>query len=82
MIAYILIKTRAGRSKSLVEQLQTFKGVEEAAAVYGEADVVAKVDVPDESDLARLVMEQIQGIPTVESTKTLVVVEGMTLPPE
>jgi DNA-binding Lrp family transcriptional regulator len=82
MIAYVLIKTKAGRSKSLVDQLQTFEGVEEAAAVYGGADVVAKVQVPDESALARLVMEKIQGIPMVESTQTLIVVEGMTSPPE
>ena len=82
MMAYVLIKTRAGRSKSLVEQLQTFEGVEEAAAVYGGADVVAKVEVPDSSALSRLVMERIQGIPTVESTQTLIVVEGMTTPPE
>ncbi len=82
MIAYVLIKTRAGRSKSLVEQLETFEGVEEASAVYGGADVVAKVEVPDASALARLVMEKIQGIPAVESTQTLIVVEGMTTPPE
>jgi len=82
MIAYVVIKTRAGRSKSLVEQLQTFEGVEEAAAVYGGADVVAKVEVTDESALARLIMEKIQGIPMVESTQTLIVVEGMTTPPE
>ena len=82
MIAYVLIKTRAGRSKSLVEQLQTFEGVEEAAAVYGGADVVAKVEVPDETALSRLVMEKIQGIPIVESTQTLIVVEGIAFPPE
>lgn len=82
MMAYVLIKTRAGRSKSLVEQLQTFEGVEEAAAVYGGADVIAKVEVPDESALARLVMEKIQGITAVESTQTLIVVEGMAAPPE
>jgi DNA-binding Lrp family transcriptional regulator len=82
MIAYVLIKTKAGRSKSLVDQLQTFEGIEEAAAVYGGADVVAKVEVPDESALARLIMEKIQGIPMVESTQTLIVVEGMTTPPE
>jgi DNA-binding Lrp family transcriptional regulator len=82
MLAYVLIKTRAGRSKSLVEQLQTFEGVEEEAAVYGGVDVVAKVEVPDDSALSRLVMEKIQGISIVESTQTLIVVEGMAFPPE
>lgn len=82
MMAYVLIRTKAGRSKSLVEQIRTFEGVEEAAAVYGEADVVVKVDVPDESSLARLVMERIQGLAAVESTKTLIVIEGMAASPE
>lgn len=75
MIAYVLIKTRAGRSQSLVEQLQTFEGMEEATAVYGLVDVVAKVRVPDSSTLGRLVMEKIQGIADVESTQTLIAVE-------
>ena len=82
MIAYVLIKTRAGRSKSLVEQLETFDGVEEAVAIYGGADVIAKVEVPDSSALARLVMEKIQGISSVESTQTFIAVEGMGSPPE
>lgn len=82
MIAYVLIKTQAGRSKSLVEQIETIEGVEEAAAVYGPVDVITKVEVSDSSALARLVMEKIQGIPAVESTQTLIVVEGMISPPE
>ena len=82
MMAYVLIKTKIGRSKSLVDQLQTLEGVEEAAAVYGMADVIAKLEVDDSSDLARLIMEKIQSIPSVESTQTLVVVEGMTASPE
>ncbi|HLB02469.1 MAG TPA: Lrp/AsnC ligand binding domain-containing protein [Nitrospiria bacterium] len=82
MIAYVLLKTRAGRSKSLVDYLQTLEGVEEAAAVYGGADVIVKVEVSDSSALARLIMEKIQGIASVESTQTLIVVEGMASPPE
>jgi len=82
MIAYVLLKTRAGRSKSLVDYLQTLEGVEEAAAVYGGADVIVKVEVPDSSALARLIMEKIQGIASVESTQTLIVVEGIASPSE
>lgn len=75
MKAYVLIKTRAGESRRLVEQLKAFDGVKEAVAVYGMVDVVAIVDVPDEGDLSRLVMDKIQGIPTVEATQTLIMIK-------
>ncbi len=77
-MAYVLIKTGAGRSKSLVEQFMTFEGVVVAFAAYGAADVVAEVDVSDGSALARLVMEKIQRI----LTQPLIVVEGMVPSPE
>jgi DNA-binding Lrp family transcriptional regulator len=54
---------------------QTPRNQGDPAAVYGEADVVAKIKVASQGDLDRIVMDVIRGNPDVQSTRTLVVIE-------
>jgi DNA-binding Lrp family transcriptional regulator len=74
--AYILITVPAKKSGDLVETLwSTFPDVVlEAAAVYGEADVWAKVEAPSIDDLHSLVMEKIQNLPNVTVTRTFIII--------
>ncbi len=73
--AYALIEVPAKRSGAVVKYLSTFPEIREAAAVYGDIDVVAKIQAPSQDELDRVIMEVIQGNPDVKSTRTLVVIE-------
>jgi DNA-binding Lrp family transcriptional regulator len=74
--AFVLITVPANRSgdlvKTLMEDYSEF--VTEAAAVYGEADVVAKVETPSIQMLHELVMDKIQNLPNVSVTRTFIIV--------
>ncbi|HEX2034019.1 MAG TPA: Lrp/AsnC ligand binding domain-containing protein [Chloroflexota bacterium] len=77
MRAWVLIKVPAKQIGGLVEALRAFPGIVEAAAIYGETDVIAKIEVPNQAALDELVMQRIQSIEAVESTRTFIAVGGM-----
>ncbi|MBI2862380.1 MAG: Lrp/AsnC ligand binding domain-containing protein [Chloroflexi bacterium] len=77
MLAYVLIKMPAKQIEEVLEQLKAYDGIVEATVVYGESDVIARVEVAQQAELDRLVMEQIHRIPAVESTRTFIAVGGL-----
>lgn len=72
MKAWILIKVPAKQIGPLVDQLRDIPGIVEASGIYGETDVIAKVEVPDPDSLDDLVTNRIQTIDVVESTRTFI----------
>ncbi|MGB6198269.1 MAG: Lrp/AsnC ligand binding domain-containing protein [Candidatus Acidiferrales bacterium] len=68
--AYILIHTRAGRSKAIVQELLQLPGVRTAHALWGVPDVIAFAEVGTQTELDDLVMEKIQTIEGIERTDT------------
>jgi DNA-binding Lrp family transcriptional regulator len=75
--AFVLITVPVKRSGPVVKALRKFSEIKEAAAVYGETDIVAKVQAASLPELDRLIMEKIQGSPEVKSTRTFVAVEKL-----
>ena len=78
MRAWVLIKVPAKRIGALIEELRNYRGIVEAAGIYGETDVIAKLEVPDQDALDELVVQQIQSIDAVESTRTFIAIEACT----
>lgn len=74
LLAYVMMRVPGKDVDRVLEALKQFPGVVEASTVYGETDIIAKVQVPDQEELDNLVMEKIHGIPGVESTRTFIVV--------
>jgi DNA-binding Lrp family transcriptional regulator len=74
--AFVLITVPAQKSgdvvRLLMEKFPEF--VVEAAAVYGEADVIAKVETPSVELLHELVMNNIQDLPNVRVTRTFIII--------
>jgi DNA-binding Lrp family transcriptional regulator len=74
--AFVLITVPANKSgdvvRVLMENFQEF--VTEAAAVYGEADVIARVETPSIQSLHELVMDKIQNLPNVRVTRTFIII--------
>lgn len=77
MLAYVLMKVPGKEVDAVMEELKVCQEVVEASTVYGESDIVAKVQVKDQKELDSLVMGRIHGIPAVESTRTFIVVERL-----
>jgi len=77
MKAFLLVTVPAGKSPEAVVALRKVPGVVEAWAVYGETDIVAKIDVADHRVLDRLVMQDIQGMKLVNTTRTMIVIESI-----
>lgn len=74
--AFVLITVPANKSgdvvRKLMEDYQEF--VTEAAAVYGEADVIARIETPSIQSLHELVMDKIQNLPNVRVTRTFIII--------
>jgi DNA-binding Lrp family transcriptional regulator len=74
--AFVLITVPANRSgdivNTLMERFADF--VTEAAAVYGEADVIARVQTPSVEKLHELVIDGIQNLPNVQVTRTFIII--------
>jgi DNA-binding Lrp family transcriptional regulator len=73
--AYLTMNVRQTDWRQIHAQLRALPGIEHIALVGGEFDVVMLVRARDNSDLRRLVLDEIQGIPGVLSTRTLLVFE-------
>jgi DNA-binding Lrp family transcriptional regulator len=71
--AYILIHTRAGRSKAIAHELTQLPGVISAHACWGVPDVIVFAEVETQPELDDLVMEKIQAIEGIERTDTHIV---------
>jgi len=76
LIAYVMFQVATGRGGEVVKWLRGLDGVAEAYAIYGEHDVIAKVEVPDSLSLDTLMMETIQRSPSVVATTTFIAMEG------
>lgn len=73
--AYVTLNVRQASWRQIAQRLQALPGVVHIALVGGEFDVVLLVRARDNADLRRLVLDEIQGMDGVTSTRTLLVFE-------
>ncbi|MEM2882428.1 MAG: Lrp/AsnC ligand binding domain-containing protein [Candidatus Bathyarchaeia archaeon] len=71
IIAYLLIVAEVGREYDIANRIRGMEGVTEARIVYGEFDIVARLEVPDLSVLDGIVT-RMRGIPGIIKTSTLI----------
>jgi len=71
VVAYLLMVTDIGKEHEILNQLSKIKGVTEARTVYGEFDVIARVEADDMRILDNAVT-QIRKIGSVIRTVTLI----------
>ncbi len=76
--AYVFITVPAKHSGGVVEELQKYDAVKEAAAVYGETDVIAKIQVENLVEIDQLVMDKIQANSCVTVTRTFITVKDLS----
>ena len=73
--AYILMVVDAGKEINARDELLKMDFVEEAEIVYGEFDVVCKVNAKDLKELASTIIDKIRRVPGVNLTSTMIIAE-------
>jgi len=73
MYAYVLIGLADCDEQVIVEKLNNFKEVAEVHILFGEWDLIAKLDVENPEAAGTFVMEHIRSLKEVQLTSTLIV---------
>jgi len=73
--AYVSLAVDQTSWQEVRERLAAIRGIEHIALVGGDTDVLLLVRARDNSDLRRVVLEELQAIPAVKSTRTSLVFE-------
>jgi len=71
VVIYVLVVTEIGKEYEVRGAIEKIKGVTEARAVYGEFDLVARIETPSLKELDEVVTE-IRKIPSIIRTVTLI----------
>ena len=73
MEAYILVSLSDTDEREVVEDLKDNEEVKDAHILFGEWDMMAKVEIENPEALAHFVMSEIRPLPGVKLTSTLIV---------
>jgi DNA-binding Lrp family transcriptional regulator len=74
-IAFVLVNTEIGAETEVMKTIKKVEGVDEAYAVYGVYDVVAKIRADSMDKLKEIVTWHVRRLDKVRSTLTMIVVE-------
>ena len=74
--AFVLINTEIGSEADVLKSLKKVEGVNEAFAVYGVYDIVARVKAETMDKLKEIVTWRVRRLDKVRSTLTMIVVDG------
>jgi DNA-binding Lrp family transcriptional regulator len=70
--AYILVATSIGKEKAVAEKLQELKEVEFADILYGNWDIILRVNVGSLEELDTFLTERIRKSKNIKNTSTLI----------
>jgi DNA-binding Lrp family transcriptional regulator len=73
--AYVLINTLPGMEKPVLNEIAQIPGVVSVEGVYGEFDLIVRVDVPL-GNTVDLAINQIRKIQGIKSTRTISSIDG------
>jgi len=73
--AFIMVKTSAGKSEGLLEEIQGHDGVSEAHIVAGKYDIIAEAVGDEVYDVMHTVATRIRDLDGVVDTRTYICME-------
>ena len=73
VIACVLFKVSSGTEREVCQKLVEFDEVIQADIVFGEYDVLAKIEMQSLSDLEEFVSEKVRNVPDVLVTSTMII---------
>lgn len=75
MRGYVLVNTRAGEERDIVNQIRSVPGIVRADITFGPYDLIVEVQAADLTALGKLVYGTIRATPGVLDTLTCLAVE-------
>ena len=73
--AFVLINAELGSEEEVLKDLRKIEGIDEASAVYGTYDLIARVKADTMDKLKEIVTWRIRRLSKVRATLTLMVAE-------
>ncbi len=70
-VGFVLISTAPGKEHDVYNILQNMKEIVEIHPLFGEYDIIAKIETKDYNELGKIVVNKIRVIDGVIDTKTL-----------
>ncbi len=70
-IGFVLISTAPAKEHEVYNKLKKLKGIKELHPLFGEYDLIAKIECKSFDELGEIVVDGIRTIPGVIDTKTL-----------
>jgi DNA-binding Lrp family transcriptional regulator len=71
--AYMLLKVSSGTEREVCSQIVNFEEVLDASIVYGEYDIIVKIQVEELESLEKFLSENVRTIPSIMLTSTMIV---------
>ena len=71
-IGFVLITTMPGEEESVRNALDSIEHVTDRWMLFGEFDILARVQAHDEFTLTRCIVEQIRPLSGIQDTKTMI----------
>lgn len=73
VLAYVLLKVASGTEREVCQKLVEFDEALHANIIFGEYDVLAKIETKDLDTLEDFISERIRNVPNVLVTSTMIV---------
>ena len=74
-LAWVLISCEPGRERDVYVHLLSLPTVSEVSVVYGELDLVARIDFDDEKEMSKTLIVEMRTVEGIRKTETLIAVE-------
>ena len=72
VVAYVLLIVKPGEEANVSEKLQNMKEVKDISVVYGEYDIIAKVEMENMEGLQNFLIKEIRAMDEIERTSTMI----------
>jgi len=73
MQAYILVNTEKGKEQDIYEAINDLEEVANVQIIFGEWDIIARVQVENSEALGTLILDKIRTLPGVILSSTLII---------
>lgn len=70
-IGFVLVSTTPGKEKEVFDNLKELPEVKEIHPLFGEYDIIVKIEAENFNRLGEIVVNKIRSVPGVIDTKTL-----------
>jgi len=72
IVAFVLLAVKPGSERAISKKLLELKPIVETNILFGEYDIIAKIQVKDKNELQTFIIENIRSLQDVEQSSTLI----------